>query len=98
MRCVSPGRPFALGLPRPRGASRHVNFVPRANAVFNARMDHARMIHPVISSKVVLVEERRAEAAEPSAPIRRYRLARLRLHSRSHDPASRFEHLKRVYD
>ena len=57
------------------------------------------MIHPVTSSKVVLVEERRAEAAEPSgAPIRRYRLARLQLHSRSHDPASRFEHLKRVYD
>ena len=64
------------------------------------------MIHPVTSSKVVLVEERRAEAAEPSgAPIRRYRLARLRLHSRSHHPASlfddaaaRFEHLKRVYD
>jgi hypothetical protein len=57
------------------------------------------MIHPVTSSKVVLVEERRAEAAEPSgSPIRRYRLARLRLHSRSYDPASRFEYLKRVYD
>ena len=56
------------------------------------------MIRPVTSSKVVLVEERRAEAAEPRAPIRRYRLARLRLHGRSHDPASRFEHLKRVYD
>ena len=56
------------------------------------------MIHPVTSSKVVLVEERRPEAEPSGAPIRRYRLARLRLHSRSHDPASRFEHLKRVYD
>jgi hypothetical protein len=46
-----------------------------------------------------MVEERRAEEAAPgSALIRRYRLARLRLDGRSHDPASRFEHLKRVYD
>ena len=57
------------------------------------------MTHPVTPSKVLLVEERRAEAAKLSgAPIRRYRLARLRLHSRSHDPACRFEHLKRIYD
>lgn len=57
------------------------------------------MTRPLTSSKVVMVEERRAEEAAPgSALIRRYRLARLRLDGRSHDPASRFEHLKRVYD
>jgi hypothetical protein len=33
-----------------------------------------------------------------SAPIRRYRLARLRFDGRSADPASRYEHLKRVFD
>lgn len=74
-------------------------FVLLANAVFTAEADDARMTRPVTSSKVVLIQERREEAAEPStAPIRRYRLARLQLHGRSHDSASRFEHLKRVYD
>jgi hypothetical protein len=55
------------------------------------------MTRPVTSSKVVLVEDRR-EAEAGVAPLRRYRLARLRLDGRSHDPASRFEHLKRIYD
>jgi hypothetical protein len=57
------------------------------------------MTRPVTSSKVVLVQERRAQSAETTgAAVRRYRLARLELHGRSHDPASRFEHLKRSYD
>jgi hypothetical protein len=57
------------------------------------------MTRPVTSSKVLLVEDVRAERdAERPAPVRRYRLARLRLDCRSGDPASRFEHLKRVYD
>jgi hypothetical protein len=48
---------------------------------------------------VLLVEDVRGERdAEREAPVRRYRLARLRLDCRSGDPASRFEHLKRVYD
>jgi hypothetical protein len=57
------------------------------------------MTRPVTSAKVVLVEDRRVTSSEAgSAPLRRYRLARLRLDGRSADPASRFEHLKRVYD
>jgi hypothetical protein len=32
------------------------------------------------------------------APVRRYRLARLRFEGRSIELASRFEHLKRSYD
>jgi hypothetical protein len=54
------------------------------------------MTRPVTSSKVVLVRAERE--AERAVPVRRYRLARLRLDCRSGDPASRFEHLKRVYD
>ncbi|MEA2159937.1 MAG: hypothetical protein QOD66_2317 [Solirubrobacteraceae bacterium] len=51
------------------------------------------------ASKVLLVADRRSVAAEPgTAPLRRYRLARLRLDGRAAEPASRFEHLKRVYD
>jgi hypothetical protein len=57
------------------------------------------MTRPVTSSKVILVAERRGDAAEPgTAPVRRYRLARLRFDSRPTDPESRFGHLKRVYD
>ncbi len=57
------------------------------------------MTPPVTSSKVLLIEDRREQPAEPStAPVRRYRLARLRLDGRSPDAASRFDHLKRVYD
>jgi hypothetical protein len=51
------------------------------------------------ASKVLLVADRRSVAAEPgTVPLRRYRLARLRLDGRVAEPASRFEHLKRVYD
>jgi hypothetical protein len=57
------------------------------------------MTRPLTSSKYMLVADPRPAAAEPgSAPIRRYRLARLRLEGRALDPAHRFEHLKRVYD
>ncbi|MGI8863518.1 MAG: hypothetical protein ACR2JH_03830 [Solirubrobacteraceae bacterium] len=56
------------------------------------------MTHPT-AAKVLLVADRRSVAAEPGmTPLRRYRLARLRLDGRAADPASRFEHLKRVYD
>jgi hypothetical protein len=51
------------------------------------------------STRVLLLEERRTQAEDSSsAPIRRYRLARLRFEPRDASPASRFEHLKRVYD
>ena len=48
---------------------------------------------------MLLVADRRTTAREPgSAPVRRYRLARLRLDVRSTAAQYRFEHLKRVYD
>jgi hypothetical protein len=56
------------------------------------------MTRPLTASKVLLVADRRTvPASRRDTPIRRYRLARLRLDSR---PAgeSRFEYLKRVYD
>jgi hypothetical protein len=57
------------------------------------------MTRPITSSKVVLVEDRRAQrAAEDAAPVRRYRLARMQLGARSSEPGSRFDHIKRVYD
>lgn len=57
------------------------------------------MTRPATSSKVVLVEDRTAAPdAHRSVPVRRYRLARLQIEGRSSDPASRFDHLKRIYD
>ncbi len=52
-----------------------------------------------ITSKFMLVANRQTATREPSnVPVRRYRLARLRLEGRPADPASRFEHIKRVFD
>ncbi len=57
------------------------------------------MSRPTTSSKLLLVADPRPATPETSgAPVRRYRLARLRFEPRSTDPAARFEHLKRVYD
>jgi hypothetical protein len=57
------------------------------------------MRSPELSGKVVLVADRREPSGVPTGTgLRRYRLARLRLDGRSHDPAARFEHLKRVFD
>jgi hypothetical protein len=57
------------------------------------------MSRPTTSSKLLLVADPRPSSSEPSmVPVRRYRLARLRIEARSIDPALRFEHLKRVYD
>jgi hypothetical protein len=57
------------------------------------------MTRPATPSKLILVEDRTAASdAHRGAPVRRYRLARLQIEGRSSDPASRFEHLKRVYD
>lgn len=51
------------------------------------------------SPKVLLVADRRTASLEPGAVlVRRYRLARLRFDGRVAGSASRFEHLKRVYD
>ncbi len=57
------------------------------------------MTRPIAASKVLLVADRRADAAEPGTmPVRRYRLARLRFDGRPAGADARFEHLKRVYD
>jgi hypothetical protein len=57
------------------------------------------MTRPTTSPKVLLVADGRPAALAPAgAPIRRYRLARLRFDGRSSDPATRFEHLKRTFD
>jgi hypothetical protein len=47
----------------------------------------------------MLLEERRGGTAAPgSAPVRRYRLARLRFDGHPSDSEKRFEYLKRSYD
>jgi hypothetical protein len=57
------------------------------------------MTRPIRSSKVLLVADRRFETEVSSgAPVRRYRIARLRFDSRPMGPDARFEHLKRVYE
>ncbi|MGI8430614.1 MAG: hypothetical protein ACR2OB_15220 [Solirubrobacteraceae bacterium] len=59
------------------------------------------MTNPASSSRVLLVPDRRINDSDPesgSAPLRRYRLARLRFDGRAVDSECRFEHLKRVYD
>jgi hypothetical protein len=57
------------------------------------------MINSATSAKLLLIEDRRgAAAAADGVTVRRFRLARLRVEDRRRDEASRFEHLKRVYD
>lgn len=57
------------------------------------------MTRPLTASKVILVSDRRqVPAPRRDTPIRRYRLARLRLDSRPAGTESRFDYLKRVYD
>lgn len=56
------------------------------------------MTRPPASTRVLLVADSRAAAeVTGAAPIRRYRLARLRFDTPSTDQA-RYDHLKRVYD
>jgi hypothetical protein len=57
------------------------------------------MTRPAATSRVMLLEDRRGgSATEASAPVRRYRLARLRFDGTPTDPEQRFEYLKRCYD
>jgi hypothetical protein len=57
------------------------------------------MTRPVTSPRVLLVKDRRAgEQAPAPVPLRRYRLARLRLGDRPAEPEGRFEYLKRARD
>jgi len=58
------------------------------------------MTRPSISSRVLLVEDRRGAGAAsgPVVPLRRYRLARLRLDGSAAASAGRYEYLKGTYD
>jgi hypothetical protein len=57
------------------------------------------MTRPPIASKVLLVADRRTVPPNRrDTPIRRYRLARLRLDGPPLGTESRFDYLKRVYD
>jgi hypothetical protein len=57
------------------------------------------MTRPLTPSKVLLVADRRAARSQgATAPVRRYRLARLRFEPPPVEGDSRFEYLKRSYD
>jgi hypothetical protein len=57
------------------------------------------MTYPLKSSRLSLVADPRPSATQgPSAPVRRYRLARLRFEGRAPEPERRFDHLARVFD
>lgn len=57
------------------------------------------MTSPLAPSKVLLVEDRRASRSQHvTAPVRRYRIARLRFEPAPTEGVSRFEYLKRTYD
>ena len=57
------------------------------------------MRHPATSSRVLLVEDRRAGAGAPAVvTVRRYRLARLRFDGPDAESGGRFEYLKRTHD
>jgi hypothetical protein len=57
------------------------------------------MTRPAPSSKVVLLVDRRGgPAASGPVPVRRYRLARLRVDGQAPASHKRFAHLARTYD
>jgi hypothetical protein len=57
------------------------------------------MTRPATSPKAPAPADRTAESApQAPAPLRRYRIARLRIDSRLQGAGSRFEYLKNVYD
>lgn len=56
------------------------------------------MTPPAVSSRILLVEDRRGLAAAPVVSLRRYRLARLRPDARRRGSDGRFEYLKRSHD
>jgi hypothetical protein len=64
----------------------------------NLGVDDPAMTHPVTSSRLMLVEDRRGAATAATVPLRRYRLARLRFDGRPADSEARIEHLKRTHD
>jgi len=74
-------------------------FVRRANVRFSSRRDHAGMTPRTASSKLLLVADPRTVAGGPAVtPIRRYRLARLRVEGRASTAKARIDPLKRLFD
>jgi len=57
------------------------------------------MTHPHNASRLLLIEDRRGALDTGTAvPLRRYRLARVRVEERSEPPERRFDYLKRAHD
>lgn len=57
------------------------------------------MTRPLTSPKLLLVPDpRQTDAEHATVPVRRYRLARVRLDGREAEASRRFEHLGRVFD
>ena len=56
------------------------------------------MTRPATSSRVLLIEDRRAASVRTAGTLRRYRLARLRFDGPGAEAAGRFEYLKRTHD
>ena len=75
------------------------SLAPRPMCIGARRPIIFAMTRPIAASKVLLVADRRpATSTQQNTPVRRYRLARLRLDSRASGAESRFDYLKRVYD
>jgi hypothetical protein len=58
------------------------------------------MTPPLTPSRLLLIADRRVagEAPAPVVPLRRYRIARLRVSARPTEPKGRFGYLKRIHD
>jgi len=56
------------------------------------------MTREIPPPRPLLIADRASPPMAASQPVRRYRLAKLRLDARIAGSASRFEHLKRTYD
>lgn len=55
------------------------------------------MTSPLPSTKVLLLPDPRNAKAD-GAPLRRFRIARVRLDEYGERPSKRFDHLRRIYD
>jgi hypothetical protein len=60
--------------------------------------DHAAMTAHTAASRLVLLRDERPVRQAQAQPLRRYRLARVRLEGRRLRDRTRFEYLKRTYD
>lgn len=56
------------------------------------------MTSPLPSTKVLLVPDPRNAKGEGATPLKRFRIARVRLDEGGEQPNNRFDYLRRVYD